>query len=138
MLYLGSKTGQQMVELVFSSFLYQENLYGCLYPWLPIFVYLHKPHVSYFSRFLKPCIVIINCHRRQQCLIFSYRGDFPTNVSIYIQLNSCNSNSYNSKTHTIRTDSLVPSEFKYRIKTHIIRNSCNSNKILGPLKIRIT
>ena len=41
-----------------------------------------------------------------------------------LQLNSCNSNSYNSKTHIIRTDSVVPSEFT--LKT-LQENSYNSN-----------
>ena len=41
-----------------------------------------------------------------------------------VQLNSCNSNSYNSNTHLIRTDSVVPSEFT--LKT-LQENSYNSN-----------
>ena len=43
---------------------------------------------------------------------------------LYVQLNSCNSNSYNSKPHVIRTDSEVPSEFT--LKT-LQENSYNSN-----------
>ena len=39
-------------------------------------------------------------------------------------MNSCNSNSYNSKSHVIRTDSVVPSEFT--LKT-LQENSYNSN-----------
>ena len=46
----------------------------------------------------------------------------------YIQLNSCNSNSYNSNNHVNRTNSSVPSDFTSKSQTPIIRNSCNSNK----------
>ena len=45
-----------------------------------------------------------------------------------LQLNSCNSNSYNSKTHIIRTDFVVPSEFTLKtLQEHSYNsNPCNS------------
>ena len=44
--------------------------------------------------------------------------------SFYIQLNPCNSNSYNSKDHLNRTNSSVPSEFT---SNPLQENSSNSN-----------
>ena len=44
--------------------------------------------------------------------------------SFYIQLNPCNSNSYNSKDHLNRTNSSVPSEFTSK---PLQENSFNSN-----------
>ena len=54
-------------------------------------------------------------------------------TGIYIQLNSRNPNSYNSNNHVIRTNFPVPSNFPI-----MYGNFYNSNKFLGPLRIRIT
>ena len=62
-------------------------------------------------------------------------------VSVYwcIQLNSCNSNSYNSKTNIIRTDSLVPSEFTLKTlqENSYYSNPCNSKNYVNRTYISV-
>ena len=57
---------------------------------------------------------------------YSIWGNDWKNVftSVYLQLNSCNSNSCNSKDHLNRTNSLVPTEFTSK---HLQETSFNSN-----------